>query len=252
MIAFLPQAQTSGDVPANDQEFGAPVMSSREIAELVESRHDKVKQSIERLASRGVIGLPPLGEYLDSMGRSAKQYMIGKRDSYVIVAQLSPEFTARLVDRWQELEAAKPDALAVLNDPVAMRGLLLQYTERVIAQDKQIAVMKPQVEALHHFAVGPGETHSLCVTDAAKHLKVKPSVLTVWLTSARWAYKRTEDSRLVGFQARIDSGHLTHKYLQYESKTGVTKHAPQVRITQKGIARIALLIQKGTGPGCAV
>lgn len=90
-------------------------MTSREIAELVGSRHDKVKQSIERLATprdgneRAVIDLPPLGEYLDSLGRPAKQYVFsgerGKRDSIVVVAQLSPEFTARLVDRWQELEA---------------------------------------------------------------------------------------------------------------------------------------------------
>lgn len=28
----------------------------------------------------------------------------GKRDSIIVVAQLSPEFTARLVDRWKELE----------------------------------------------------------------------------------------------------------------------------------------------------
>ncbi len=82
----------------------AQTMSSREIADLVESRHDKVKQSIERLATRGVIGLPPMGEYLDSLNRKALEYRIEKRDSYVIVAQLSPEFTARLVDRWQELE----------------------------------------------------------------------------------------------------------------------------------------------------
>lgn len=40
-------------------------MSSREIAELVDSRHDKVKQSIDRLSDRGVIGVPPVGEYLD-------------------------------------------------------------------------------------------------------------------------------------------------------------------------------------------
>ena len=39
-------------------------MSSREIAELVDSRHDKVKQSIDRLSDRGVIGVPPVGEYL--------------------------------------------------------------------------------------------------------------------------------------------------------------------------------------------
>ena len=89
-------------------------MTSREIAELVGSRHDKVKQSIERLAAEkenkpAVICLPPLGEYLDSLGRPASEYIFsgeqGKRDSIVVVAQLSPEFTARLVDRWQELES---------------------------------------------------------------------------------------------------------------------------------------------------
>ena len=32
-----------------------------------------------------------------------KLYHVGKRDSYIIVAQLSPEFTARIVDRWQAL-----------------------------------------------------------------------------------------------------------------------------------------------------
>lgn len=81
-------------------------MSSREIADLVESRHDKVKQSIERLAKRGVIDIPPMGEYLDSLGRKATEYKLVKRDSYIVVAQLCPEFTARLVDRWQELEEA--------------------------------------------------------------------------------------------------------------------------------------------------
>ena len=54
-------------------------MTSREIAELVGSRHDKVKQSIERLATDkenkpAVICLPPLGEYLDSLGRPASEY----------------------------------------------------------------------------------------------------------------------------------------------------------------------------------
>ena len=31
----------------------------------------------------------------------------GKRDSIIVVAQLSPEFTARLVDRWQALESGE-------------------------------------------------------------------------------------------------------------------------------------------------
>uniref|UniRef100_UPI00193B22D7 hypothetical protein n=1 Tax=Cysteiniphilum marinum TaxID=2774191 RepID=UPI00193B22D7 len=31
-------------------------------------------------------------------------YALNKRDSLVVVARLSPEFTARVIDRWQELE----------------------------------------------------------------------------------------------------------------------------------------------------
>ena len=73
-------------------------MTSREIAELVGSRHDKVKQSIERLATDkenkpAVICLPPLGEYLDNLGRPASEYIFsgeqGKRDSIVVAAHHS-------------------------------------------------------------------------------------------------------------------------------------------------------------------
>ena len=86
--------------------------TSLEIAELVGSRHDKVKQSIERLAARGVIQLPPMGEVADNQSLSpnnkTKVYIFkgerGKRDSIAAVDQLSPEHTARQVDRWREME----------------------------------------------------------------------------------------------------------------------------------------------------
>jgi phage antirepressor YoqD-like protein len=84
-------------------------MSSLEIANLVESRHDSVKRTVERLVESGIIGQPPLVDdlFVDAQGktRTTKVYLIDQRSSYVIVAQLSPAFTARLVDRWQELEA---------------------------------------------------------------------------------------------------------------------------------------------------
>nr|WP_221063663.1 Rha family transcriptional regulator [Methylomagnum ishizawai] len=96
-------------------------MSSREIAELVKSRHDSVKRAIERLADKGVIVRPPL---VDTPIVGAKRhpftegvYHVGKRDSYVIVAQLSPEFTGALVDRWQALE--EQAAAAALPPPPA-------------------------------------------------------------------------------------------------------------------------------------
>lgn len=82
-------------------------MSSREIAELTGSRHDNVKISMERMKNSGVIGFTATQEKPSAQGgRPLTVYNVNKRDSYIVVAQLSPEFTARLVDRWQELEEA--------------------------------------------------------------------------------------------------------------------------------------------------
>jgi len=62
-----------------------PTMSSREIADLVESRHDKVKQSIERLVYGKIIAQPPVGDEqdLDLKGRSSTTvvYLLTKRES---------------------------------------------------------------------------------------------------------------------------------------------------------------------------
>lgn len=110
-------------------------MSSREIAELVDKRHDNVKRTIETLVSRGVIVRPQIEDEqeLDALGRKrfVEVYHIGKRDSYVIVAQLSPEFTARLVDRWEELEEqAKVPALPDFSNPaIAARAWAEQFEQ---------------------------------------------------------------------------------------------------------------------------
>ena len=107
----------------------AITMSSREISELVESRHVDVKRTIERLMSKEVIaGYAPMAYTHPQNGQSYDEYHVNQRDSYVIVAQLSPEFTARLVDRWQELEAqaAKPQAPALPGDYLsALKALVV-------------------------------------------------------------------------------------------------------------------------------
>ncbi|MCA4965885.1 Rha family transcriptional regulator [Pseudomonas sp. Y24-6] len=122
-------------------------MSSQEIAELVGSRHDKVKQSIERLAERGTIQLPPLGEVRNHLRQSVSVYQVCKRDSFVVVAQLSPEFTAALVDRWQELEGqiAQPRELSrmdLIHLAFEAEQQRLQLTIQVEAQAEKIHSME--------------------------------------------------------------------------------------------------------------
>ena len=92
-------------------------MSSQEIAKLTGKRHDNVKRLIEDLATAGHVR--PQSEDVwsaDKLGRrrATRVYKVCERDSYVIVAQLSPEFTAKVVDRWQELENRKPDPQVVI------------------------------------------------------------------------------------------------------------------------------------------
>ena len=105
---------------------GVVTMSSREIARLVQSKHGDVKRSAERLASAGILTAPLAHTpYTHPQnGQTYEEYWFNKRDSLVIVARLSPEFTAAVVDRWQELENSQavsvpqtlPEALRLAAD----------------------------------------------------------------------------------------------------------------------------------------
>jgi phage regulator Rha-like protein len=119
-------------------------MSSQEIADLVESRHDSVKRTIERLIERKAIGLTPLVEVKNGQGQTVSVYQLEKRDTYVVVAQLSPEFTAALVDRWQELEAkqAKPAELSRMD----ILKLAMESEQARIEAEAKLAIAAPKVQ----------------------------------------------------------------------------------------------------------
>lgn len=142
-------------------------MSSREIADLVESRHDSVKRTIERLQDKGLIQLTPMVEVKNHLGQVVTEYQLIKRDSYVVVAQLSPEFTARLVDRWQELESKQmPQIPQTLSE--ALR-LAADQAEQIERQNLLIEQQRPKVEFVQRY-VEVGTTKSL--RETAKILRV--------------------------------------------------------------------------------
>src|SRR5690606_11770992 len=85
-------------------------MSSREIAELTDKRHDNVKRTSSELHAAGLISNPQIEE-IRTATTPVQVFLLGKRDTLVVVARLSPEFTARVVDRWQELEEQAAPAL---------------------------------------------------------------------------------------------------------------------------------------------
>ena len=109
-------------------------MTSREIADLLDIRHDSVKRTMERLSEKGLVRFTPTVEtsHSGAGARPAEVYLVNERDSYVVVAQLSPEFTARLVDYWQaHKNAGIPD---FSNPAVAARAWAEQFEARQQAE----------------------------------------------------------------------------------------------------------------------
>lgn len=122
-------------------------MTSKEIAELVGSREDSVKRTIERLVDKGIISKPPMVNGIKTANGVTPQHYLfsgeeGKRDSIIVVAQLSPEFTARLVDRWKELEneRRKPKSQAELIAAMALANL---------ESERRISSVEHKVEQVH-------------------------------------------------------------------------------------------------------
>ena len=217
------------------------VMSSREIAELTGKRHDNVKRTIDTLAGDRVISFPQIEENPASVGRPGKHYLIGKRDSFVVVAQLSPEFTARLVDRWQELEEqAAPRIPANYAEALQLAADQARENSRLLGV---IELQAPKVAAIKRLAAAEG---AICITDAAKQLGMPPHKLFDWMEQNRWIFRRGGSKRWIAMQPRIQSGYLKHKVtaLKPDIETGIERAAMQPLVTPKGLTRLAEIFQE--------
>ncbi|HFP6166513.1 TPA: Rha family transcriptional regulator [Escherichia coli] len=133
-----------------------PSMTSIEIAELVGKRHDNVKRTIETLDKGGVIVRPQIEvfEKINNLGlrRSVEAYVFegeqGKRDSIIVVVQLSPEFTARLVDRWRELEEQIRQPLTEIEMIAAMAANAVQQQKRLHVVESKVSQVAETVEQI--------------------------------------------------------------------------------------------------------
>lgn len=193
-------------------------MSSREIAAVVQSRHDNVKVTMNTLRDKGLITFTESQE--KGNGRPAVIYHVGKRDSYVVVAQLSPEFTAVLVDRWQELESKQS-----LRIPQTYSEALQLAAD----QAKQLELAAPKVAFVDNY-VETGTTKTL--REVAKILKFPERKMITKLIEDKVLYRQS--GNLLPYQAKHEMG-------LFDVKTGENGGYAftQTRVTTKGIEWIA-------------
>lgn len=215
----------------------ARTMSTLEIAELTGKRHDNVMVDVRNMLFQlDKDGLTFQGNYRDSMNREKPCYHLPQRECLILVSGYSIPMRAKIVDRWQELERREQAPAIDLNDPAALRGLLLSHTEKVIELQGQIAQQAPKVEAYSRIADADG---SLCFRDAANSLQIRPVDLKRYLVANRWIYKRPGTMEWCGYSTRLVTGMLTHKVATIPHDDGHDRIRTQVRVTPKGLARLA-------------
>ena len=225
-------------------------MSSREIAELCEKRHDHVMRDIRQMLVElhGEEAAPRFGgSYVGQDNTTRACFHLPKRETLILVSGYRLDIRAKIIDRWQELEAqaAPPDPVAALSDPIALRNLLLGYSERVIALEHRVEADAPKVAALNRLEASEG---SVNVRIAAKMLNVPERKFTKWLQANGWAFRQNGVGTLQAYHAKREAGLLEHRPHTYrDQQRDEDRTVPQMMVTPKGLARLAALFSKWQG-----
>ncbi|HHF7210603.1 TPA: phage antirepressor KilAC domain-containing protein [Haemophilus influenzae] len=197
-------------------------MSSQEIAEITHKEHKNVLRVIRDLIEQNLVAqIEPLKfEYRNQW---FDYYELNKRDTFVVVARLSPEFTAAVVDRWQALEnQQKPTALI----PQSFSEALMLAAQLQAEKERNA----PKVAFVDHY-VEVGTSKSF--RETAKILKIPERALVNRLVEDKYLYRQS--GVLLPYQS-------AHTKDLFTVKTGTAEHGhnyTQTRVTSKGIEFIA-------------
>lgn len=161
-------------------------MGTREIAEMLGKEHSNIKISAERLSASGILTLAlQESEFTNDRGRVYTEYRLNKRDCLILVAQNCPEFTAAIVDRWQELEAAQkpqiPQTYAAALLEAGRLALELEQTEA------QLVIAAPKAAIVDRVME---RTNLLNATQVAQQVGMSAVKLNRYLDSVGGVYNR--------------------------------------------------------------
>jgi prophage antirepressor-like protein len=124
-----------------------------------------------------------------------------------------------------------------LENPAWLRCALLEYTEKVLTLEAEANENRPLVEGYRRIAVA--SDGSMCLTDAAKAVRMRPKDFIAHLSEKKWIYRRAGNGHWVGYQDKVQAGYLEHKVTEVYRTDGTTKITEQVRVLAKGLAKVA-------------
>ncbi len=240
--------------PVVFERGGEVFANSRDVAAFFGKRHDNVLRDIDGLIAhasnlRDRQFTAVLTDHPTIAGRKDRSFDMD-RDGFTLLAMgftgaKALKWKLRYIEAFNALEAevrriAESGPAIDLNDPGALRGLLLTYSEKAIALQSKVDELMPSKEALERIAEADG---SLCITDAAKALQMMPKALFEWLSRHGWIYRRIGSTAWLGYEDKRRGGYLEHKVTTVQRPDGTERVFEQVRVTAKGLTKLAGLIE---------
>ena len=237
-------------VYAKDGEVFA---NSRDVAAFFGKRHDHILRDIGNLIrAEPQLGISNFGEtpYVEpSNGQTYRSFDMD-RDGFTLLAMgftgtKALKWKLRYIEAFNALEAecrriAQGGPAIDLNDPAQLRGLLMNYSERAEKLEQRVQELLPSEEALDRISKADG---SLSITEAAKALQIRPKDLFDYLSQHGWTYRRAGSGNWLGYQSKTMAGMLEHKVTTVLRADGSEKVTEQVRVTPKGLAKLAVLVK---------
>lgn len=235
----------------NQLAIPAKTMTSRDIADLAGKRHDHVLRDIEKmLADLGETSPQIWGDLKDAYGRPQRAAFLPKRLTLILVSGYSVAMRAKIIDRWQELEAAAaapaPALLPDFTDPVAAaRAWADQVEAKNLLQienghkDAQLAIAGPKVAFANAMLNSEG---TVLVRDAAKTIGAP----------VRKLERALRDKGVILANNAPASLYVTKGYFKGSTVTVPTKTRGEImrhtaRLTTRGMEFLRRFVQRHAG-----
>lgn len=219
-----------------ETEVAPLTMSSREIADLTGKEHKNVLADARKMLNElGLASAEFSADLPDTYGRTQPALLLPKRETLVLVSGYSVVLRAKIIDRWQELEAAAPPVVLSRMDilRIALDSEQRAIDAQKLASERAILIeqQKPAVEFVDLYVVAKG---LYGFREVCKMLKAKQSEVSAWLIDRKIMYRLA--GNLMPHAPHLDAG-------RFEVKAGVNrrnKHAyTHAKFTPKGVEWIA-------------
>jgi anti-repressor protein len=212
-------------------------MSTRDIAELCEKRHDNVMRDTKvMLEGLEMSALTFEGSYVGDNGKALPCYNLPKDLTLTLVAGYNVKLRKRIIDRWMELEdqearrtGANVHFLIPQTLPEALR-LAADLAETVEKQKARIEADQPKV-AFHDGVTEAINCQS--VEEVAKVLGTGQNRLFKWLREMGILMPGNRP-----YQRFIDDGYFRVVEKQYKDKRGESHTYTRTLVTGKGLAYV--------------